>query len=122
VKTLGQGSEIHAAKAPQNGRLPGDAAFGRGAAAIGAIVRAGADHYDRARHLPWLARATPEEIESSDPAVGRAIVARLTRALRAERRRGRAGHWTYDMNRHIALMQAIAAERKRLGAETRPRR
>lgn len=84
-------------------------------AAVGATVRAGAGLYDRARHLPWLARATPDEIASPDPAVARAILARLARALRAERRRGRAGHWTYDMNRHIALMQAVAAERERLG-------
>ncbi len=90
--------------------------------AIVEMARAGAQRYERARHLPWLARATPEEIGSDDPAVGRAIVARLRRALRAERQRGRAGHWTYDMNRHIALMQALAAERQRLGEVTLPRR
>lgn len=85
-------------------------------------VRAGAQSYDRARHLPWLARAAPDEIASDDPAVNRTIVARLTRALRAERRRGRAGHWTYDLNRHIALVQALAAERERLGDRRPPRR
>lgn len=78
-------------------------------------VRSGAELYDRARHLPGLARATPQEIASGEPAVGRNILGRLMRALRAERRRGRAGHWSYDLNRHIALMQAITAERARLG-------
>lgn len=78
-------------------------------------VRSGAELYDRARHLPRLARATPQEIASGDPAVARIILGRLLRALRAERRRGRAGHWSYDLNRHIALMQAIVAERVRLG-------
>lgn len=78
-------------------------------------IRAGAQLYDRARHLPGLARATPQEISSTDRAVGRILLARLMRALRGERRRGRAGHWSYDLNRHIALLQAIAAERARLG-------
>ena len=79
------------------------------------VVRSGAELYDRARHLPRLARATPQEIASGDPDVARIILARLMRALRAERRRGRAGHWSYDLNRHIALMQAIEAESTRLG-------
>lgn len=34
-------------------------------------------------------------------------IARLMRALRTERQRGKAGHWTYDLNRHIALSQAL---------------
>jgi hypothetical protein len=88
----------------------------RCAAAIGYTVRAGAERYDRGRHLPWLARVMPVELESDDPVVTEAIIARLERTLRAERRRGKAGHWTYDMNRHIALMQALRAERQRLKA------
>ena len=42
------------------------------------------------------------------------ILDRLERALRAERNRARSGHWTYDLNRHIALRQAYLAERQRL--------
>jgi hypothetical protein len=49
----------------------------------------------------------------------RAIIARLERALRAERHRARAGHWTYDLNRHIALRQAVAAETERRAALAR---
>ncbi len=45
-----------------------------------------------------------------------AIVAGLERALRAERCRARSGHWTYDLNRHIALRQAYLAEAERLRA------
>ena len=82
--------------------------------AIGGMLPAGSDTYDRARHLPWLVRAMPAELASADPSVSRTIIARLERTLRAERRRGKAGHWTYDMNRHIALMQALTAERHRL--------
>ena len=97
-------------------RIPGKA---RG---IRQAVRAGEARYERKRHLPWLARATPDEIASDDPAVTRSIVTRLARALSAERRRGRAGHWSYDINRHIALMQALAAEKQRLGEVSLPRR
>ena len=35
----------------------------------------------------------------------------LERALRAER--ARAGHWTYDLSRHIALLVAHRAEQER---------
>ncbi len=31
-----------------------------------------------------------------------------------ERRLGRAGHWTYDLNRHMALAQAWKAETEAL--------
>jgi hypothetical protein len=35
------------------------------------------------------------------------LIAALTRALRNERRLARAGHWAYDINRHIALSQSL---------------
>lgn len=58
------------------------------------------------------------EAERSDltPAGRRAVIARLERALRAERRRGISGHWTYDLSRHLALKQALASERAWLTA------
>jgi hypothetical protein len=40
----------------------------------------------------------------------RRIVDRLRRTLRAERRRGIAGHWTYDLARHIELLRLYRAE------------
>lgn len=40
------------------------------------------------------------------------IASMLTRKLRRERQRGLCGHWAYDLNRHIALKQALV----RLGA------
>jgi hypothetical protein len=82
---------------------------------------AGAAAYRRAIHLPRLLPLLPREIADESPAARRAILARLARALRQERRRGRAGHWTYDLNRHIALRQAYLAERallSRRGADT----
>ncbi|WP_321506016.1 hypothetical protein [Breoghania sp.] len=60
----------------------------------------------RQRILRRLTGREPEEGEAGR----KALVARLARALRGERRRGRAGHWSYDLNRHIALLQAYRAE------------
>jgi hypothetical protein len=74
------------------------------------VRAAGSDSYDRSRHLARLLPIGPDEIADESPAARRTILARLSRALRAERNRGRAGHWTYDLNRHLALSQAYAAE------------
>ena len=68
----------------------------------------------RALHLSRLVPLWPSEIESRDLAAAQRVVAALERALRGERRRGRAGHWSYDMNRHMALAKALQAERARL--------
>ena len=77
-------------------------------------VRAGMLDYDRNRDLPALIRADPfSPIPDTTDGV-KAVVARLERALRAERKRARSGHWTYDLNRHIALRQAYLAESERL--------
>ena len=76
------------------------------------VVAQGSRDYDRNRHLARLIPVGPDEMADRSPAVRRVILAKLSRALRAERNRGRAGHWTYDLNRHIALSQAYAAERR----------
>jgi hypothetical protein len=77
---------------------------------VTAAVRRGAEDYERRRHLPRLIPVDPALLDATDIASQRWIVSRLARALRAERNRGRAGHWTYDLNRHIGLRQAYAAE------------
>jgi hypothetical protein len=87
--------------------------------AIGGIIARGIENYDRARHLPLLIPVGPDEIADQGIEARRKIAARLARALRAERTRGRAGHWTYDLNRHIGLRQAYEAERLRLKAAPR---
>lgn len=66
------------------------------------------------RHLPRLIPMTCDQIADDTMETRRAILARLARALRVERSRSRAGHWTYDLNRHIGLRQAFEAERRRL--------
>lgn len=74
------------------------------------IVAAGREGYDRRRTLPRLIGWDERDLDRDDESLGRQIRARLTRALRAERRRGRAGHWAYDLDRHVALLQALDAE------------
>ena len=84
--------------------------------AMTATIRAGARAYDRERDLPGLIRLDPFAGFVHDAEGIFRIVAKLERALRAERCRARSGHWTYDLNRHIALRQAFLAESERLAA------
>lgn len=72
--------------------------------------------YQRSRDLPRLIALWPEELISEDPASRRAIVRKLHGALRAERRRGLAGHWTYDLSRHSQLLAAYRSELEALKA------
>lgn len=82
--------------------------------AVHATIRAGIALYKRQTALPRLLPMMPAELADDSEAARRRIVARLARALRAERMRGRAGHWSYDLNRHIALHQAYEGERQQL--------
>lgn len=82
--------------------------------AIAQTLKAGAEAYVRTRDLPRLARVLPGEIAAESTEGLAVILTRLERALRAERNRAKSGHWTYDLNRHIALRQAYLAERQRL--------
>jgi hypothetical protein len=95
--------------------------------AIARAERAGMIGYERHRHLPALIGLDPELLSDDSLSAAVLILGRLRRALRAERRRAGSGHWTYDLNRHIALRQAYAAERRRWaelkkGAPSRSRR
>jgi hypothetical protein len=55
----------------------------------------------------------PHELADDSPAARHKVLAKLRRALREERRRGLAGHWTYDLARHVELLrvyrEALAA-------------
>ena len=86
---------------------------------IAQAIRAGAASYDRMRDLPALIRFDPFSGQALDEIAAETIVARLERALRAERQKARSGHWTYDLNRHIALRQAHRAETERLNVAAR---
>jgi hypothetical protein len=104
---------------PEGGNLDGGvsdwSALGdRANAALARTIRAGARSYDRMRDLPGLTRLDPMLMQAGTAGSAALIVARLAAALRAERNRARSGHWTYDLNRHIALRQAYVAESERL--------
>jgi hypothetical protein len=62
----------------------------------------------------------PHELEDQSLSARLRIIARLRKALRAERRLGLAGHWTYDLARHVELLRLYRAElttvRQQLGS------
>ena len=66
--------------------------------------------YDRRRDLPRLIPLWPSEIDDVSAAGRAKLIQKLRRALREERRRGLAGHWTYDLARHFALHRAFKYE------------
>jgi hypothetical protein len=47
------------------------------------------------------------EALNAEPGVRARIVLRLERMIERERQRGARKHWSYDLNRHIALKQAL---------------
>ena len=89
--------------------------------AVDSVIIDGSKAYDRGRMLPRVLPVGPDEITGAEPETTRRIVLKLARALRAERARGRAGHWTYDLNRHMGLLQAMKAEQERLAQCARER-
>jgi len=66
--------------------------------------------YERRRELAKLLPLWPHELSDESPAGRRRLVRELRKALRAERRRGVAGHWTYDLARHAQLLRAYRIE------------
>jgi hypothetical protein len=89
--------------------------------AVDSVITNGSKAYDRGRILPRVLPIGPDELAGAEPETTRRIVLKLASALRTERARGRAGHWTYDLNRHVGLMQALKAEQERLAQCARER-
>ena len=81
-----------------------------GSRLFGPLAEAGAAAYTRAQDLPKLLALWPHELDDVSPDGCRRILARLRRALRAERRRALSGHWSYDLNRHLGLLSAYMGE------------
>lgn len=92
--------QIRVWRAIAGGRAPGDAT--------------GARTYERWRCLPRLIEIDFGELYDTSAETARSVIQRLTRAIARERRRARAGHWSYDADRHIALVRAKRAEMKLL--------
>ncbi len=106
---MGQNSYIHENSCIQDMRS-------RARRAVEADVAKGAALYERAKNLVRVLPLMAGDCQGPEPETTRLIVRRLAQALRRERRLGRAGHWTYDLNRHIALAQAWKAESEALRA------
>jgi len=68
------------------------------------------DEYLRDRDLPRLIAVWPREVADPSQAGILILIRKLKNALRAERQRGRSGHWSYDLGRHIRLVKALKAE------------
>lgn len=74
---------------------------------IDLLITRGSALYQRQRDLPRLCPSLP----GHGPAeTAEEIIARLKRALMRERQRGVAGHWSYNLLRHMQLAQALRAE------------
>lgn len=77
---------------------------------------------DRIRELSALLPLWPKDLADTTLDGRRRIVSAMERALRAERRRGREGHWAYDLSRHAALLRAWKRERAEIAALEAARR
>ena len=63
------------------------------------------------RSLPWLMAAAPSELADRSFYGRAALIAKLAHFLEAERRRGLARHWTYELARHRALLAVYRHEK-----------
>lgn len=63
------------------------------------------------RSLPWLMATAPSELADRSFYGRSALIAKLARVLAAERRRGLAGHWTYELARHRELLAIYVREK-----------
>jgi hypothetical protein len=65
---------------------------------------------DRRTTIAKVLALWPHEIEDESVSGRERILAKLRQALRAERRRGLSGHWTYDLARHVELLRVYREE------------
>jgi len=105
--------------------MPNRAAPGLDPNLLNTVKRAARRSARRAHAAPPLSRFDPAamqrllpvpvaQLDATSPAILRGLIARLHTALRYERRQGRAGHWSYDLNRHVALHQMLEILVRRL--------
>lgn len=66
--------------------------------------------YDRRTEIARILPLWPHELDDDSPEGRLRILSKLRSALRAERRRGLAGHWTYDLARHVELLRVYRLE------------
>lgn len=66
--------------------------------------------YNREKDLPLLLSLWPEQLTDGSIDATETIIQKLKQAIRSERISGRSGHWSYNLNRHAALVNALKAE------------
>ncbi|MDQ8697271.1 hypothetical protein [Hyphomicrobium sp. LHD-15] len=71
---------------------------------------------DREREIARLVGLWPYEIADVSPEGRARLIRKLALVLKAERLRGRAGHWSYDLARHAALVRVLRREQAALEA------
>jgi hypothetical protein len=86
---------------------------------FGTMAAAGAAAYLRSRDLPKLTALWPHKLDDESQEGCFACLPSFAVRLRAERRRGLAGHWSYDLNRHLGLLSAYKGELAALRASRR---
>lgn len=64
----------------------------------------------RNKELVRLLPLWPHEIADGSPEARQRLIGKIERTLRAERRRGLAGDWTYNLSRHMQLLRAWREE------------
>ena len=81
--------------------------------------------HDHARQLMALQLCAGMDMEKAleaDGAEQERIILRLQRLLERERLRGMRRHWSYDLNRHISLKQALDLFRAQAGIKQKGQR
>jgi hypothetical protein len=92
---------------------------------IRAIRPAQRQHDERRMAIAKVLALWPHELADESVHGRERILAKLQQALRAERRRGLCGHWTYDLARHVELLRiyreelAAAAGRKDINSASK---
>lgn len=77
-------------------------------------------HASQRAALQLLANIDMDKIISSSLAEQESAVRKLRRLIERERLKGNAGHWSYDLNRHIALKQALDRLKRAILVQTAP--
>jgi len=73
--------------------------------------------YQRLTDLPGLLPLWPHELIIMCQRDHEKLLQRLRQTLRAERRRGVSGHWSYNLARHTNLLHAYRTEMKLFAAK-----
>jgi hypothetical protein len=105
---------IKAAAIPSQAKVPRVRPGAQNDLKTDAELAAAIDARKRAGDLQRLLAVWPAEIADVSIAGRRRTVRRLEKALRQERARGRAGHWTYDIARHHQLAHHLRLEQTAL--------